>query len=90
MPEDEEELGVTENEYSNLSIYPNPTSGLVQLKYSDVIQEVRVYDMSGQLVFRANNNSEILSIDFAAYARGVYSIELYTPGGILHSRIVKQ
>jgi PKD repeat protein len=89
MPESE--LNTIDEEHTAaLSIYPNPTSGLVQVTYSSTITAVAVYDLSGQLVYSANNSTSVLSVDCTEFARGVYTVQLTTENGMLYSKLVKQ
>ncbi|MBI3134584.1 MAG: PKD domain-containing protein [Bacteroidetes bacterium] len=90
MPGGPTDLGIEPVEKTALSIYPNPTSGMVQLMYSSVISELRIYDLSGQLVYRTNNASNTLAVDCSGFARGVYTIQLTTENGTLYSKLVKQ
>lgn len=90
MPGGPDDLGMESTGDASLSIYPNPTSGLVQLLYSNVISELRIYDLSGQLVYRQNNAANTLTVDCASFARGVYTVQVTTENGILYSKLVKQ
>ncbi len=83
-------LGMEDENVTALSIYPNPASGLVQVKYSSTITAVAVYDLSGQLVYSANNATSVLSVDCSDFARGVYTVQLTTENGMLYSKLVKQ
>ncbi len=48
-------LGIADTDI--LDAYPNPSSGLFQL--SRIVDVVRVYDMSGRLVYRGNNTKQL-------------------------------
>jgi len=85
-----EPLSVNEIETPSLNIYPNPTSGLVQIMYTTIISELKIYDLSGQFVYRSNNTSNVIDVDCAAFARGVYTVQLTTENGMLYSKLVKQ
>lgn len=86
---EEDDLGV-DGLNTDLSIYPNPTSGNVQLMYSSVISQVKLYDMSGKLVYQASNAANTMTIDCTELSRGVYTVQLITENGILQSKLVKQ
>ncbi|MBK9191533.1 MAG: PKD domain-containing protein [Crocinitomicaceae bacterium] len=75
---------------TDLSIYPNPTSGNVQLMYSTVISQVKLFDMSGKLVFEASNSTNLMTIDCSELSRGVYTVQLLTENGMIQSKLVKQ
>jgi PKD repeat protein len=89
-PNEGDDLGIDSATDTALSIYPNPTSGFVQVKYSGVITAVAIYDLSGQLVYSATNATNVLSVNCTEFARGVYTIQLTTENGLLYSKLVKQ
>lgn len=78
-----------ENENFELTIYPNPTNGIVQIRYEGLISEVRIFDMSGQLIYTSNATSSIHTIDMAVYERGVYTIQLVTNEGLINGKIIR-
>lgn len=90
MPDAGETTGITENNNEALSIYPNPTSGIAQLIYSGIISEVKVYSLSGELVFSSANSENTLTLDCSSFADGIYTIQITTENGILYSKLVKQ
>jgi hypothetical protein len=75
-------LSVEENEFDSLSIYPNPTNGLIMIKSSTVLNEakVTVYDVMGRnlssntIITLINNNS--IKVDINNFAGGTYFISI--------------
>lgn len=65
-------VGIEENEVSY--IYPNPTSGNVNI-FCDGEQTVSVYNMAGQRVFETQSNG-ILQIDLSVYGAGIYAVQI--------------
>ena len=63
---------------TQFTVYPNPTSGLIQIKENSLdanVKSVSVYDISGRLVMTAENNHVI---DLSNLTSGVYSIQILT------------
>lgn len=61
---------------AELSIFPNPTSGIVYLKGASMVEKVLVYNALGQLVESVNNNSKsVLSIDLGTM-KGLYLLKI--------------
>ena len=56
------------------SIYPNPTSGVVNI-VSKGEQPVVIYNIVGQRVFEGTSNG-YLQIDMKAYGAGIYAIQV--------------
>jgi endonuclease/exonuclease/phosphatase family metal-dependent hydrolase len=71
----------------DLTLYPNPTSGVVHLSGVPSVQHVRVFDSGGRLLETVTPISNTL--DFSHLPNGVYSVSLITSGGNkLHQRLV--
>lgn len=67
-----------------VSIYPNPTSGL--LNFSNPINEVHVYELNGRLVSSKEGN--LTQVDLSQLAKGMYLVELKAGEQIQTERIV--
>ncbi len=76
------------NDMPNLSIYPNPSEGLVTIQCSEKIEKVEYYALSGVLLNTisqtVNYSSEISQIraDFSKQNTGVYTVVIYTNSGV--------
>ena len=82
-------VGLKENkEEIELSIYPNPTSGIfsIEIKNSE-LNYVRIYDVNGREIKHSITNS---SFDISAYSSGIYILEIGTNKGVTTKRIVKK
>lgn len=66
---------------NNLTVWPNPTRGSVQLRFSDNMPasglDIRIYDIYGRLVQSKHCSSEQLTLDMSPYAQGVYILRVY-------------
>jgi hypothetical protein len=63
---------ITQN-VDTLSVYPNPTTGLVTVEYSEGINEISLYDLAGRKVLQAKtDDSGKTEIDLSNYSEGVY------------------
>jgi hypothetical protein len=80
------------NELDNkLSIFPNPSNGVLNIKASQNISSVNIYNMIGNLVMVKNiaNNQSVLNIE--SLTNGVYFIEFnLNNGSTLNSKIIKR
>ena len=65
---------VEETITATTAIYPNPTTGMVNIE-SDGEQMVTIYNMAGQRVYEGMNNG-YLQIDMKAYGAGIYAIQV--------------
>jgi hypothetical protein len=72
-------VGIEESSKTNEAavIYPNPASGLFQLKNLSKIKEIRVTNQLGQQVYQTQLNSiNVMKLDLSAYPSGTYIVEL--------------
>ncbi|MCF8429829.1 MAG: FG-GAP-like repeat-containing protein [Bacteroidia bacterium] len=85
-------VGVNEvNKINHISIYPNPTSGIVTISSNQTIVNIEVFDVTGKAVFSQQNNSHQtnLEIDLSALSNGIYFINVQNNfGGISKSKLV--
>ena len=76
--------GAAETVEATTSIYPNPTSGVVNI-VSKGEQNVTIYNIVGQRVFEGVSNG-YLQIDMKAYGAGIYAIQV---GDTIQKIVVK-
>jgi hypothetical protein len=81
-------VGVQENSLNNgLSIYPNPTSGIVNLEFAEnTTATVDVFNVLGERVMTSTfNTNGVRSIDLGALNNGVYYLNV-TAGSLTATR----
>lgn len=66
--------GTEEMLVATTSIYPNPTTGMVNI-VNESEQAVTIYNMAGQRVYAGVSNG-YLQIDMKAYGTGIYAIQV--------------
>jgi len=67
------------------SIYPNPTSGIIQVK-GNVIKTIEVYDYTGNKVLERNDSGKI---DLGGEPDGLYLLKIETDYGEINKKIIK-
>src|SRR5690625_5018511 len=85
----EEILSVGDNQLDQVAVYPNPTSGILNLKTPAGVEvnSVSLFNVLGQ---RADVSYSQGTIDMSSLARGVYILEANTSAGTLTQKIVKE
>ena len=79
-----------ENENSQaISVYPNPTSGLINIYCNDV-KRIEVINAVGQIVMDMNVVDDSVSIDLSNQNDGVYMLRVITDNEIIVKRIIKE
>jgi hypothetical protein len=83
--------GIDEYELNNVVVYPNPTSGVVQIKNEEWrMENVEVYDAYGKLLNTMSVNDHTVTLDLSGYAKGTYFVRVTTERGVVTKRVVKQ
>ena len=80
---------VSETVLEDVSIYPNPSNGVINIKTSSDLLNVNVFDISGKIVHSTTLNGN-LSIDLSQLEKGSYIIELRNSTGIYKETITIQ
>ena len=71
--------------YSDVYIYPNPTSGLINIKTNFKTDAVYVYDIHGALMIQ----SKTKSIDFSEMPAGYYFVKIVNGDNTIVKRVLK-
>lgn len=78
---------VNELAKDEISIYPNPSNGLVNI--SNVKDAtINVYNSLGQLVHSVYSNGDVNSIDLSAFGTGSYLVNIVTEKGSLSKKVI--
>lgn len=72
LPNSIEEAGLQ----TSISVYPNPSSGIVTFSAPVTIKRIEVTDVTGKVVYRAEPAIEKVAIDLGSNAAGVYFYEV--------------
>jgi len=67
-------------------LYPNPTSGIVNINSGKDLAELSVYSVSGQMLIHTNYQAYI---DLSAYPAGIYFISLKYEKATIYRKIIK-
>ncbi|WP_397363604.1 T9SS type A sorting domain-containing protein [Olleya sp. R77988] len=80
-------LGVEDFESNNeFTIYPNPTSSILNIKIQDDIKNIEIYNVQGQQVLVGKNKS----VDVSNLALGIYLLKVETTkGNFITKRFIK-
>ena len=84
-------LGVSENMYHDLSIYPNPTSDLVYIQMkNEPMTGISLKTLTGTMVWESNKTSGDQTIDMSTFPAGIYFVEVRTKTSSHVQKIIKQ
>jgi hypothetical protein len=81
-------VGVDENTNQNVSVYPNPSNGLVNIEnLNNIENNIVIFDVVGKMVYSTTSSSSIV-IDLTENGNGVYIIEISNINGTTSERVV--
>jgi hypothetical protein len=83
-------VGINENVKNKVSIYPNPTSDVLNISTnSNNISELMVKDITGKIILTQQFNSKV-TINTENYAKGIYLIDVKNNLGTVSQKISVQ
>ena len=83
-------LGTTGFDNANFSFYPNPTSGILNISYSDEITNVTVVNMIGQIIMDRKANQNEVQIDLSTLPASTYFVKVESNGNSKVVKVIKQ
>ena len=69
-------VGITDNNISGISIYPNPVSQSITIENVEINATIKVYDMSGRLQISEIATTEKQVVDLSKLGKGVYVLSI--------------
>ena len=72
---------------NSINIFPNPTTGIINIEDTSVFNKLKIYDWSGKLVFELTGDHRLIDISFLN--RGSYLLSIENEHGKVMRKIVK-
>ncbi|MGA9212427.1 T9SS type A sorting domain-containing protein [Kaistella sp.] len=69
------------------TLYPNPTSDILNIETQQNISKIEIFDMTGKLLKTTNGKDKKVSV--SQLTKGMYLIKLYTENGVVNSKFIK-
>ena len=64
-------IAISNEDYSNMIVYPNPSSDIVYVNCGKIVPSVNIYNYNGDLVLTSNS----FSIDISKLSKGIYLLK---------------
>lgn len=80
-------VAVDENAISEISVYPNPTSSIINIA-AEGMQNITIVDMAGRIVMSKDVNSNFETISAEGFAKANYMVRIATADGVVVKNIV--
>ena len=69
------------------NVYPNPTSGTIQIE-AENIEAISIYNMLGEQMFNTSASGNHFEYDFSPHEVGGYMVKIQTKKGVLTKRVM--
>ncbi len=74
---------------NNISLYPNPTTGIITVQFTNVIDgNLSVVNIAGQVMTEMNINNKTVELNLSKFAKGVYFINIESETQIYREKII--
>jgi aminopeptidase N len=74
----------------SFKIYPNPTSGLLNLEfYQQISGNIEILDITGKALYTGIIDDKFSVLDLSGLSRGVYTCRVISESGTINKRIIK-
>ena len=85
-------LGVSANDFNQLSIYPNPiTEGKLTIDFNEFVEgQLSVINLKGKVVQARQVKGNVTRLDFSNQSNGIYLIQINSDKGEASIRVVKK
>lgn len=80
-------LGVADSNISKVSLYPNPTTGIVQINTAETVK-VTVVDMLGKVVYENTSVDAQTQINLSSFQKGIYIAKIVGENTIQTEKII--
>jgi len=67
---------IKENYVNNFSLYPNPTSGIFNVRTSKQISQIEIFNFQGTIILNRSINDKHINLDLTLFPDGIYYIRL--------------
>lgn len=83
-------LGTSTFSYENIKMYPNPTTSILNLGFSNevIVNKIKVIDMTGKTVLQQDQNFTQINVE--KLSKGLYIIEVYSQNEKFTSKFIKE
>lgn len=78
--------GVAEFDDSSVSVYPNPTTGVLNVE-APMMQRIEVYNLLGQRVYESAVNGNTATVDLRGLGNGMLMMTIHTANGTVTKKI---
>ena len=83
-------LGIDDESMTLFNYFPNPVNDVLTIKAQNNVEDVKVFNMLGQMVLRQNPNSIDCTVDLSAMQTGAYFVQVSIGNRVETVRVLKK
>jgi len=85
-------VSIIEEASNVISIYPNPTNGMVNINFGDnnSLKNYTIYSLEGKIIETGNTDLDAITIDLSKESNGVYLVKINTEQTSTVYKLIKQ
>lgn len=83
-------LGTSGFDNANFRFYPNPTTGILNISYTEEITNVTVINLIGQTIFERKTNQNLVQLDLSSLPGAAYFVKVESGGKTKVIKVLKQ
>lgn len=72
---------------NTINIFPNPASTTLNINSSSNIEQVEIFNLSGQMIAKEQGNGTAIQLNIADLAQGFYFVRVYSENGIVTKKV---
>lgn len=72
----------------SLKIYPNPSSGTLNIQANEIIQKIEIFDLAGKILMNKNIDKNNCHLDLTSLNKGIYLVQIRTSKDTHISKII--
>ena len=81
---------VNEQEKNTFKVYPNPTTGIINMYLPERQSNIAIYDITGKLLITENMTGKENKLNISLISKGIYIIQVQTNKGVFTKKIIKE
>jgi hypothetical protein len=82
--------GLSDNELTGVSVFPNPVKNVANISYSETIDKIELFNALGQMVHTQSYQAQQAIVNIESLATGTYFMTIYSGQKIARHKILKE
>lgn len=75
---------------NNITIYPNPTNSVINIRCNSIIKTIELYDIQGRLLETGIEETDNTAFDISSKQNGIYFLKITSENGSKVEKIIKE